>query len=649
MSSKDITVTQGRMEQAMNNGFGKIIENSSKKIIKNDVEPFKIRTGVVTKFYPYWDKAEVKFDNTDKKVLCKILHRFGGELIDYYTPVGDEVFDDDRTEKCVIPMGDLHCLIVNIHDVDSNEYLLLGFYSNEELLGVDPASQGNFKIVTRGGTNQFWIKFGYDGLDLRLPDKVTTSTGEMDSEMKEFDYANSKDVYTKLEIDDKLKEISVEIDLVKVVTTLPTLSEETLNHVYFLIVEDGFEVYLPYVYQGNYAWKYIGGSGGGGGGDVPIVTEWSNNPSNSKVPSEKLTKNALDSKSPSSHSHSYNELSNKPSIPTRTSELQNDSGFITGLPSHNHDDRYFTESEMNTKLAGKSDINHTHSGYAPSSHNHDDRYYQENEVDDLLNDKLDVADAFSGSYNDLDDVPSTFNPSSHNHSISNITNLQSQLNSKLESNDVGAAALSNSYNDLDDKPTIPSDLTSYIQKSNIPGLIKNDGTIDSTQYLSSLPSHNHNLIDLNNVGSDGIPIFSEDTINRQLCYADLLIYDITDNKFYYGSVNPNYEIAVKNDIPNTSNFIQKNSTSGLIKNDGSVDTNQYLTQHQSLANYVQTNDSRLSDARTPLSHNHTKANITDFNHDHNVSDLNNVSTVEVVVTYTDNTTETVRLLKYTGS
>lgn len=103
-------------------------------------------------------------------------------------------------------------------------------------------------------------------------------------------------------------------------------------------------------------------------------------------------------------------------------------------------------------------------------------------------------------------------------------------NGKLSSTDVGAAALSNSYADLDNKPTIPanvsdlnndsgfitssslptktSDLTNdgdgtnafltqhqslsnYIQKSNTSGLIKNDGSIDTTTYLSSLPSHNH--------------------------------------------------------------------------------------------------------------------------------------------------------------
>ena len=34
-------------------------------------------------------------------------------------------------------------------------------------------------------------------------------------------------------------------------------------------------------------------------------------------------------------------------------------------------------------------------------------------------------------------------------------------------------------------------LTNYIQKSSTSGLVKNDGSIDTTSYLSSLPSHTH--------------------------------------------------------------------------------------------------------------------------------------------------------------
>ena len=48
--------------------------------------------------------------------------------------------------------------------------------------------------------------------------------------------------------------------------------------------------------------------------------------------------------------------------------------------SHTHDDRYYTESEMNTLLAGKQ----ASGSYAAATHTHDDRYYTESEVNSLL-------------------------------------------------------------------------------------------------------------------------------------------------------------------------------------------------------------------------------------------------------------------------
>ena len=87
---------------------------------------------------------------------------------------------------------------------------------------------------------------------------------------------------------------------------------------------------------------------------------------------------------------------------------------VTGKPSsytpsaHTHDDRYYTESEINTKLAGKSDTSHTHDDRyyteseinskvntinssigtkADKTHTHDDRYYTESEIDSKLSTK----------------------------------------------------------------------------------------------------------------------------------------------------------------------------------------------------------------------------------------------------------------------
>jgi hypothetical protein len=59
--------------------------------------------------------------------------------------------------------------------------------------------------------------------------------------------------------------------------------------------------------------------------------------------------------------------------------------YLTALPSHNHDDRYYTESESDSRFAA---ISHSHddryytesesdSRFAAISHTHDDRYYTE--------------------------------------------------------------------------------------------------------------------------------------------------------------------------------------------------------------------------------------------------------------------------------
>lgn len=71
------------------------------------------------------------------------------------------------------------------------------------------------------------------------------------------------------------------------------------------------------------------GSGGGGGGSVDIVTEWEQTLSDGKVPSEKLTKLSIDDKANINHTHTKNQITDFPTIPSKTSDLQNDSGFLT--------------------------------------------------------------------------------------------------------------------------------------------------------------------------------------------------------------------------------------------------------------------------------------------------------------------------------
>ncbi len=79
-----------------------------------------------------------------------------------------------------------------------------------------------------------------------------------------------------------------------------------------------------------------------------------------------------------------------------------DNAFETGTApysEHDHDERYYTETEVDTKLSGKSDTGHSHDGdYAPISHSHDDRYYTETETDNLLAGKSDIGHNHDADY-----------------------------------------------------------------------------------------------------------------------------------------------------------------------------------------------------------------------------------------------------------
>ena len=207
-TTDNITVTNGRLEKALKTRVEPIIMPQVTKQVNQAVNDSKFQIGVMTKFYPYLDKCEIEVNG--ELVLCKILHRFIGDLCEYYTPVGDEDYCSTLNEPCIIPMGTLECLILDVND-DTDEQIMVGFINSEELIGVNPAKQGNLKLVSRTETNQFWIKFGLDGLDIRSPQAPTTNVGEYDSTMEEVKYTNSNDVYTKAEVDQLIEDLRNEI------------------------------------------------------------------------------------------------------------------------------------------------------------------------------------------------------------------------------------------------------------------------------------------------------------------------------------------------------------------------------------------------------------------------------------------------------
>ena len=142
-----------------------------------------------------------------------------------------------------------------------------------------------------------------------------------------------------------------------------------------------------------------------------------------------------------------------------------------------------------------------------------------------------------GTYYVNDDERSYIGVYSSHISLTDGATVRGVLN---RFNKVSKVAITGDYNDLINKPTIPTktsdltndagyltshqSLTDYVQKSQTSGLLKNDGTVDTSTYLTSHQS-------------------------------------LTD-------------------------YVQKSQTAGLLKNDGTVDTNTYLTAHQSLSGYA---------------------------------------------------------------
>lgn len=73
------------------------------------------------------------------------------------------------------------------------------------------------------------------------------------------------------------------------------------------------------------------------GAPTDIVTSISSIPATANRTITNLLKSSLDDKASSSHTHTKANITDFPTIPTKTSQLTNDSGFLTSVPSHTHD------------------------------------------------------------------------------------------------------------------------------------------------------------------------------------------------------------------------------------------------------------------------------------------------------------------------
>lgn len=147
---------------------------------------------------------------------------------------------------------------------------------------------------------------------------------------------------------------------------------------------------------------------------------------------------------------------------------------------------------------------------------------------------------------------------------------------------------SGSYNDLTDKPTIPAKVSDLTNDSGyITGYTETDPTVPSWAKQPNKPTYTASEVGALPSTTVIPPTVTESTVSG---------WGFTKNTGTYSKPSGG--------IPKTD------LTTAVQTSLDKADT--ALQEHQSLANYVQTTDSRLSDARTPKSHTHTKSQITDF-------------------------------------
>ena len=260
----------------------------------------------------------------------------------------------------------------------------------------------------------------------------------------------------------------------------------------------------------------------------------------------------------------------------------------------------------------------------------------------------------SVDWSDIQNKPFDYPPSTHTHTVSDVTDFPT----------LSTVATTGDYDDLSNKPSIPSSssdlsdgsdlvkksstsgllkndgsvdtnsyltsssLSNYVQKSSTTGLLKNDGTVDTTQYLSSLPTHNHDD-----------RYYTESEVDTALNGKQATLISGTNiktinNTSLLGSGNISIQgggtVTVDDSLSTTStNPVQNKVITGALNgkaNSSHTHTKSEITDFPSIPSktsdlvndgdgsnvFVKDNDSRLSDARTPLAHTHLSSDVTDL-------------------------------------
>ena len=270
---------------------------------------------------------------------------------------------------------------------------------------------------------------------------------------------------------------------------------------------------------------------------------------------------ALATKANLTHSHSYSDLEDKPilfsgaykdltgkpTIPTKISELTNDSSFAT-------------TSQLNTELNKKANTSHTH----------------------VYSDILDAPVSFSGNYKDLINkptIPTKVSDLENDENFATTSQLNSGLNTKANSTHTHSYAeledlptlFSGNYNDLLNKPKIPtvvSDLTNDLNFVDTTALAtKSDKThTHSYSSLTDLPTLKTRVSDMDDATNYMTITQITTELNKKANISHTHTFDDL-NGFFYDGDTTNIIIPTKlGQLNNDMNFATKSYVDEQISN-----------------------------------------------------------------------------------
>ena len=270
---------------------------------------------------------------------------------------------------------------------------------------------------------------------------------------------------------------------------------------------------------------------------------------------------ALATKANLTHSHSYSDLEDKPilfsgaykdltgkpTIPTKISELTNDSSFAT-------------TSQLNTELNKKANTSHTH----------------------VYSDILDAPVSFNGNYEDLINkptIPTKVSDLENDENFATTSQLNSGLNTKANSTHTHSyteledtpTLFSGNYNDLLNKPTIPtavSDLTNDLNFVDTTALAtKSDKThTHSYSSLTDLPTLKTRVSDMDDATNYMTITQITTELNKKANTSHTHTFDDL-NGFFYDGDTTNIIIPTKlGQLNNDMNFATKSYVDEQISN-----------------------------------------------------------------------------------